>query len=185
MKNSKRSPVPYKTTMNFAPRRGFISPVTAAVIAMALILGALVFAKFGIADPLAARNAARLELEKKQEQLAALNARLEAYDALALEYGRYSESWLESGETGMVSRMEVLALVEEKIAGGATVEDLAVNGNVLTLNICGITLEQAGAMFQSLEESPLVEATTVYNAVADEAREARIFMGITLKKEVP
>lgn len=174
---------PNKRTMNFAPRSRRIPPANAAAIALALVIFLLLFGKFGILDPIAERTAARIQLQQKQEQLDDLNARLADYDTLALEYGRYSYGWMNSTETGMVSRMEVLALVEAEIAATATVENLAVNNNVLTLNIRGITLEQAGSMFQRLEESPLVESTTVYNAVANEAQESRIFMSITLKKE--
>jgi len=51
------------------------------------------------------------------------------------------------------------------------------------MNIHGITLEQASAMVKSLEESGLVISATVYNAVAEEAQEASIFMSIILTKE--
>ena len=65
----------------------------------------------------------------------------------------------------------------------AVIENLAVNNNVLTMNIHGITLEQASAMVKSLEQSDLVVSATVYNAVAEEAEEAKIFISILLTKE--
>ena len=83
----------------------------------------------------------------------------------------------------MVSRMDVLHLVEEEISSKAYIDNLAVNNNVLTLNIHGITLEQASAMVKSLEERGLVESAAVYNAVAEEAEEAKIFMSIIMTKE--
>ena len=118
-----------------------------------------------------------------QEQLAAVQSRLTGYDELANKYGRYSYGWMNNTEVNLVSRMDVLKLVEDKIAPAAVIENLAVNNNVLTLNIHGITLEQASAMVKSLEESGLVISATVYNAVAEEAQEASIFMSIILTKE--
>jgi hypothetical protein len=86
-------------------------------------------------------------------------------------------------EVNMVSRMDVLHLVEEEIASVAFIDNLAVNNNVLTLNIHGITLEQASAMVKSLEARGLVQSAAVYKAVAEEAQEAQIFMSIIMAKE--
>lgn len=83
----------------------------------------------------------------------------------------------------MVSRMDVLQLVEQEISTKAIIDNMAVNNNVLTLNIHGITLEQASTMVRSLEERGLVESAAVYNAVAEQAEEAEIFMSIILTKE--
>jgi hypothetical protein len=83
----------------------------------------------------------------------------------------------------MVSRMDVLHLVEEEIASKAIIDNLAVNNNVLTMNIHGITLEQASAMVKSLEARGLVQSAAVYKAVAEEAQEAQIFMSIIMAKE--
>ena len=60
---------------------------------------------------------------------------------------------------------------------------MAVNNNVLTLNIHGITLEEASKMVKNLEASDLVSSAIVYNAVAEEAAEAEIFLSIVLTKE--
>lgn len=79
--------------------------------------------------------------------------------------------------------MDVLQLVEQEIATKAIIDNMAVNNNVLTLNIHGITLEQASTMVRSLEERGLVESAAVYNAVAEQAEEAEIFMSIIMTKE--
>lgn len=175
--------VPSKKTMNFVHHQSSFNPKKVVPVVVIVILAALVFAKFGLIDPLAEKTAAYNELAQKQEQLAVVNAKLAGYDELALEYGRYSYGWMNDTEVNMVSRMDVLALVEQKVTPAAVVENMAVNNNVLTLNIHGITLEQASAMVKSLEESPLVASATVYNAVASEAQEASIFMSIILTKE--
>lgn len=175
--------VPSKRTMNFVHHQSSFNPKKVIPVVVIVLVIAVVFAKFGILDPLAQKTAAYNELALKQEQQAAVNAKLAGYDELALEYGRYSYGWMNKTEVSMVSRMDVLALVEEKITPASVVENMAVNNNVLTLNIRGITLEQASAMVKSLEQSELVQSATVYNAVANEAQEASIFLSIILTKE--
>jgi cell division protein FtsB len=181
--NQKAVQMPGKKTMNFVHHQSsFNLKKVLPVLVIILAIGA-VFAKFGFMDPLAEKTAAYKELAQKQEQLAAINAKLTGYEELVKEYGRYSYGWMDETEVNMVSRMDVLHLVEEEISSKAYIDNLAVNNNVLTLNIHGITLEQASAMVKSLEERGLVESAAVYNAVAEQAEEAKIFMSIILTKE--
>lgn len=174
---------PSKKTMNFVHHQSGINlKKLIPALVLALIIGAL-FAKFAILDPLAKRDVALGELTDKQTQLALINGKLTGYEELAQQYGRYSYGWMNETEVNMVSRMDVLQLVEQEIATKAIIDNMAVNNNVLTLNIHGITLEQASTMVRSLEERGLVESAAVYNAVAEQAEEAEIFMSIIMTKE--
>ena len=175
--------VPSKKTMNFVHHQSSFNPKKVLPVLVIILAIGIIFAKVGILDPLAEKTAAYNELSLKQEQLAAINTKLTGYDELAREYGRYSYGWMDETEVNMVSRMDVLHLVEEEISSKAYIDNLAVNNNVLTLNIHGITLEQASAMVKNLEERGLVESAAVYNAVAEEAEEAKIFMSIIMTKE--
>ena len=174
---------PSKKTMNFVHHQSGINlKKLIPALVLVLIIGAL-FAKFAILDPLAKRDVALGELTDKQTQLALINGKLTGYEELAQQYGRYSYGWMNESEVNMVSRMDVLQLVEQEIATKAIIDNMAVNNNVLTLNIHGITLEQASTMVRSLEERGLVESAAVYNAVAEQAEEAEIFMSIIMTKE--
>ena len=175
--------VPSKKTMNFVHHQSSFNPKKVLPVLVIILAIGIIFAKVGILDPLAEKTAAYNELSLKQEQLAAINTKLTGYDELAREYGRYSYGWMDETEVNMVSRMDVLHLVEEEISSKAYIDNLAVNNNVLTLNIHGITLEQASAMVKSLEDRGLVESAAVYNAVAEQAQEAEIFLSIILTKE--
>lgn len=176
--------VPTKKTMNFVHHQSSVN--TKKIVLILLVVSVVVglFVKIGILDQLDKKTAAYRALAVKQDQLAAINAKLAGYNELEQQYGRYSYGWMNETEVNMVSRMEVLALVEQKITPTALIEDMAVNNNVLSLNIQGITLEQASAMVKSLEESELVSSAAVYNAVAEDAEDARIYMSIILTKEV-
>ena len=182
-KTKKTPALPSKKTMNFVHHASSFNPKKVLPLAIVVIIVAAVFAKFGIMDQLDKKTAAYNDLAQRQEQLAVVNAKLAGYDELAKQYGRYSYGWMDESEVNMVSRMDVLALVEQKISPAAVIENIAVNGNVLTLNIHGITLEQASAMVKSLEESEMVTSATVYNADAATAEEASIFLSIILTKE--
>ena len=182
-KTKKTPALPSKKTMNFVHHESSFNPKKVLPLAIVVVLVAGLFAKFGIMDQLDKKTAAYNDLAQRQEQLAVVNAKLAGYDELAKQYGRYSYGWMDESEVNMVSRMDVLALVEKKISPAAVIENIAVNGNVLTLNIHGITLEQASAMVKSLEESEMVTSATVYNADAATAEEANIFLSIILTKE--
>lgn len=180
----KSAPVaPVKNTMNFVHHQSSFNPKKVVPVAVALVLVMALFVQFGILAPMAKKTQAYTELAQKQEQLAAVNTRLAGYDELAMEYGRYSYGWMSDSEVNLVSRMDVLNLTEKYISNKAIIDNLAVNNNVLTLNIHGITLEEASAMVKKLETNALVKSASVYNAVAEEAEEAEIFMSIILTKE--
>ena len=175
--------VPSKKTMNFVHHQSSFNPKKVIPVVLVVLIVAAVFVKFGVLDPLDKKTAALNELALKQEQLAAVNTKLTGYEELEKEYGRYSYGWMNETEVSMVSRMDVLALIEAKVAPKASIENIAVNNNVLTMNIYGITLEQASAMVKSLEESDLVESAALYNAVAEDGETAKIFMSVILTKE--
>ena len=151
-------------------------------VLLAVILLLILFAKVGILDPLGQKAEAYQDLAAKQKQLAQINAKLADFDALQQQYCRYSFGLMNDTEVNLVSRMDVLALVETKIAGRAIIEDFAVNNNLLTMNLQGITLREASALVSSLEACDLVARATVNSATADDGKEARIFISITLTK---
>lgn len=184
-KKSKNAVVaPSKKTMNFAHHESNFDPKRFTIIAVVIVAVIAIFAKVGILDQLEKKSDAYQELKGRQTQLAAIQKKLSGYKELEKEYGRYSYAWMDETEISMVSRMDVLGLVEREIFPYATVEDMTVNDNVLTLNVRDITLEQASEIIMSLEEDDLVKNAYLYYAQAEHAEEALISMSIILTKEV-
>lgn len=171
-----------KRTMNFVHHKSSFNIFKILPIALVLIICLAIFAKVGFLDQLSKKTLAYSELAAKQEQLAAINTRLVGYDELANQYNRYSYGLMNETEINLVSRMDVLELLQKQIAPRATIENFAVNNNVLTMNIHGITLEEASTMVKNLENTDLVSRATVNSATAADAIEARIFISITLTK---
>ena len=183
-KQKKDSAIPTKQTINFVHTQRNLDPKRIAVIAAVAVLLLSVVIKFGIIDQEHKRTLAKGELAAQQAQLAEINAKLADYDELAAKYARYSYGLMNERETGMVDRMEALELLENHVLKVATIEDFALNENVLTINMHGITLDRASQIVKELESSPLVKSAAVYSASAEDAKEASIFMSITLTKEV-
>ncbi len=185
IKSPKSTPaLPNKQTMNFVHHESSFNMAKVLPLAVVLVAISLVLVNVGIMEPLNQKAIAYNDLAARQDQLAVINAQLAGYDELAAQYGRYSYGWMNDYEVNMVSRMDVLDLVEAKVAPVAVVDNMSVNNNILTLNIHGITLENASAMVKDLETSPLVARASLLSAVAEEAQEARISLSITLQKEV-
>lgn len=173
-----------KVTMNFARHKSEFNPVKVGVIALAIILVTLLFTKFAILDPLQQKTDALAELSAKQDQMDILNAKLAGWDELQALYGRYSYGWMTENETNLVERMDIVRLLETKILPRARIEDFTISGNVLTVNLEGITLKQTSSLVTTLEQDPLVTSATVYKASNDDAEIKEVNMVVILAKEV-
>ena len=174
---------PTKKTMNFSHHVSSfdLRKMMPAIIVIVIVIG--LFAKFGIIDQLSKKTSAFAELSDIQTQQDVLNAKLKDYPELEKQYGRYSYGWMSEDEVSLVDRMEVYKLIESKIMDAAVIENFAVNGNVITMNMRGITLKEASAVVKDLESSDMVDSAYVYSAEAENAEQAEMFMTVNLVKE--
>ena len=179
----KAQKMPSKRTMNFVHHQSSFNASRMVPIIILMIVVAAVFVKFGILDFMDKKMAAYDEVGQKQQQLSSLNKALADYDAVFYQYGRYSYGWMNETETGMVNRMDILKLIEQKVGPASVIENMSVTDNVLTMNIHGLTLEEASTLVNTLESDDLVDSATVYSAVAEKAGEAKIFLSVNLIKE--
>ena len=174
---------PTKKTMNFSHHVSSfdLRKMMPAIIVIVIVIG--LFAKFGIIDQLSKKTSAFAELSDIQTQQDVLNAKLKDYPELEKQYGRYSYGWMSEDEVSLVDRMEVYKLIEAKVMDAAVIENFAVNGNVITMNMRGITLKEASAVVKDLESSDMVDSAYVYSAEAENAEQAQMFMTINISKE--
>ena len=189
-KNFAKKPIkgavsPKKRTMNFVHHKSSFNVTKIACILLVLVIIGLVFWKYGFSDQLAQKTAAYDNLATKQEQLVAVNARLAGYDELYQKYSRYSFGLMNKNEANMVDRGQILQLVETIVAPAASVSNLSISGNELTMNVSGITLEQASAIVNQLEANPIVSYTSIGSATASDGVEASISISIGLVKPAP
>ena len=174
---------PTKKTMNFSHHVSSfdLRKMMPAIIVIVIVIA--LFAKFGIIDQLSKKTSAFAELSDIQTQQEVLNAKLKDYPELEKQYGRYSYGWMNEDEVSLVDRMEVYKLIESKVMDAAVIENFAVNGNVITMNMRGITLKEASAVVKDLESSDMVDSAYVYSAEAENAEQAQMFMTINISKE--
>ena len=174
---------PTKKTMNFVRHESAVNLKKLIPIVLVILVVLGIFAKFGILDQLNKKTMALNELGDKQMQLEAANMKLQQLAELEEQYNRYSFGLMDEKERAMVDRNDVLTLFENQVKNVAIVKNFAVNDNVLTTNISGITLDQASRIVQNLEQNPLVESATVYSATAQDGEQAEVSMSVILKQE--
>jgi len=151
-----------KNTMNFVRYESAFNFKKALPVILVVILAALLIAQYGFLEPLAAKRDMYNQLAQKQEELAQVNLQLEGYEELSDKYARYSYGLMSDAEINLVDRMDVLALVEKEIATKAIIDNFAVNSNVLTMNIYGITLEgpvPSSTVWRAQSWSPMPAST--------------------------
>ncbi len=182
-KNKVNTAAPTKKTMNFSRHVSSFDLRKMAPYLIVIVIVLALFAKFGFIDQLSKKTDAYAQLADIQSQQEMLNLKLKDYPELEKQYGRYSYGWMNEDEVSLVDRMEVYSLIESKVKDTAVIENFAVNGNVITMNMRGITLIQASAVVKDLESSPMVESAYVYSAEAENAEQAEMFMTINLAKE--
>ena len=182
-KNKVNAAAPSKKTMNFSRHVSSFDLRKMAPYLIVIVIVLALFAKFGFIDQLSKKSDAYAQLADIQSQQEMLDLKLKDYPELEKQYGRYSYGWMSEDEVSLVDRMEVYKLIESKIMDAAVIEDFAINGNVITMNIRGITLIQASAVVKDLESSPMVDSAYVYSAEAENAEQAEMFMTVNLVKE--
>ena len=182
-KNKVNAAAPSKKTMNFSRHVSSFDLRKMAPYLIVIVIVLALFAKFGFIDQLSKKSDAYAQLTDIQSQQEMLDLKLKDYPELEKQYGRYSYGWMSEDEISLVDRMEVYSLIESKIMDAAVIEDFAINGNVITMNIRGITLIQASAVVKDLESSPMVDSAYVYSAEAENAEQAEMFMTVNLVKE--
>ena len=169
-----------KQTMNFVRHTSSFQLRRVLPVMLATVLVLLVFLKAGLLAPLPQKTRAYEALSQKQTQLAQLNDYLADYTELEQQFLRYGTSLLAPQEAALVSREDALTLVEQAIAGRATMVDLTVNLNILTFHIQDVTLEEAGSIVSALESSPLVASASIHSASANDGKQATLFISIVL-----
>lgn len=180
----KRNAVASKQTMNLMYHETPVDYRKLVPAAALVVIALAVFLKFGFLDPMAAKSAANKELRAQQQTLDSMSARLNDYNELADLYGRYSYGWMTEEESSLVDRMEVLSILETVIDPFASIVNVALNGNVASVNISGLSLDQTSQLVHDLEALSLIKSATVYSVKSEDADlNAQVAMTIVLEKE--
>lgn len=153
---------PTKQSVNLVMREDqTVSPVM-FVLMLALIFAAtFAVAKFAVIDQYARQNEAERAYNQVRSQRLAMDSEIADYNEVLAEYRRYSMSWLGEDEYVATDRLEVLSLIERKMASVGTVHSMDVTGDNLVVEMGGMNLKQVSDLISALSQEPTVASVTV------------------------
>lgn len=161
----KQAAYPSKITMNLAMKEeSQFKPTKLIPLLLALVVLAGLFSKFAVADRLAKADRAQAELSALQQRKAELEAATADFEELSQVHARYSTGWMTEDEQAAVTRVDMLRLVEDELMPGSRVRRLSAGGNILSVELGGVTLEDTSRFVQRLYQRPDVTNVAVYTA---------------------
>lgn len=163
---------PTKRSVNLARRPPRTRSALTLVIGIVLIAAlSLAVAKFAVLDQLARQRTAEANYRSVHAQYEQMQQALEDYDAVEQAYRTYSRGWMteENGAFVDVDRMDVLHLLEEQLLACGEVRSFAVQRDTVVAAMAGMRLAEVSAMFERLQQQPIVAAASLNLAsTADE-----------------
>ena len=171
--HKQKNSFPSKTTMNLAMREEGSIPRKKLIPAL-LLLAVLIclFGKFAVADRI---NQVHISEQKSQivlNQKASLENALKDYDEVKAKYARYSDQDLPEERQGTVSRTVMLDILEQKIMPVSRVNNLAIAGNLMSLELEEISLQTATSVVDQLYTLPAVKNVEVCSVSTGSDNEA-------------
>ena len=161
--------IPVKRTINLASAGVKKMNMKAAVIGIVLIIAAAVlFSKFAVVDRLIAMNRANSRTAQMQKELTEGYAKIASYGDVETEYAHYTLADMTDEELSLVSRTDIVSMIEKEVPGEETAVSWSVRGNVLTLNVYGESLQEFNRLARNLEKYDIVSLCTVTTAVMDD-----------------
>lgn len=160
----KKDTYPSKKTINLYykdEKSNGISTFTLYLIFIIVILVAL--SKMFVFDLLGEMNTAKQTYEQYQSTLNSYMSALEKYDDVNAEYNRFSYSYL-SDQEKIQDRMEVLAMLETTIFAKSSVQSVSISGNMISVSLTDIELNETASLAKMLEDHELVDYVTVNTA---------------------
>lgn len=179
-----RAEYPSKTYINLAIRDKSELDVRSTIPkAIAIVVVALLFCKFGIFDFYDRVAQKNMELSEQQQVLASLEAQLVNYDEVKAEYDMYESTRIVSAE-GMVSVHDAMQLVDRYVAPSAKIASIDVRGNTVSLALADITLDRVGRLVSTLYEQPIVANVAVSTAATEQNSNSAITASMVITLQV-
>lgn len=142
---------PHKKSLNLVVKeKSSVNFLVLIPVLILLVIGALAFSKFMILDRFTQVDQAKAEVAVLQSTFDGLKAYTAKYPEVEEEYQRYSTKWMTNEESGTVSRMDMLKLVEKEFMTDYQVMNLSSTGNVISLKVAGIDLDTMSGIVNTL-----------------------------------
>lgn len=155
----------YPTKRTVAQRESHSRSTLTLTLGLVLIVVlSFCVANFGVLRQLDRQRAAENAYNTVHSQYTQMQQALADYDNVELQYRTYSRTWMQEEDSPFyipVDRLEVLDLLEGYLMPYGTVKTVLVEDDVAIITMSGMDLEQISAMFQRVQQQPIVKSASL------------------------
>ena len=183
-KASNAMKLPTKTRINLAKRESRKKDMITLGVGIVLIAGlSAAVAKFAVIDQLDRLSQAEGAYNAVHVQYVAMQQAVADYPNVEERYRTYSRSWMLSGDTNglaRVDRADVLDLVEARLLPYGRINTLSLRDSVMVVSMSGMNLSQISAMFERLQTEKIVASASLNMASTKEKDDPNALLDFTI-----
>lgn len=183
-KASNAMKLPTKTRINLAKRESRKKDMITLGVGIVLIAGlSAAVAKFAVVDQLDRLSQAEGAYNAVHVQYVAMQQAVADYPNVEERYRTYSRSWMLSGDTNglaRVDRADVLDLVEARLLPYGRINTLSLRDSVMVVSMSGMNLSQISAMFERLQTEKIVASASLNMASTEEKDDPNALLDFTI-----
>ncbi len=183
-KASNAMKLPTKTRINLAKRESRKKDMITLGVGIVLIAGlSAAVAKFAVIDQLDRLSQAEGAYNAVHVQYVAMQQAVADYPNVEERYRTYSRSWMLSGDTNglaRVDRADVLDLVEARLLPYGHINTLSLRDSVMVASMSGMNLSQISAMFERLQTEKIVASASLNMASTEEKDDPNALLDFTI-----
>lgn len=176
--------LPTKTRINLAKRESRKKDMITLGVGVVLIAGlSAAVAKFAVIDQLERLSQAEGAYNAVHVQYVAMQQAVADYPNVEERYRTYSRSWMLSGDTNgltRVDRADVLDLVEARLLPYGRINTLSLRDSVMVVSMSGMNLSQISAMFERLQTEKIVASASLNMASTEEKDDPNALLDFTI-----
>lgn len=183
-KASNAMKLPTKTRINLAKRESRKKDMITLGVGIVLIAGlSAAVAKFAVIDQLDRLSQAEGAYNAVHVRYVAMQQAVADYPNVEERYRTYSRSWMLSGDTNglaRVDRADVLDLVEARLLPYGRINTLSLRDSVMVVSMSGMNLSQISAMFERLQTEKIVASASLNMASTEEKDDPNALLDFTI-----
>lgn len=183
-KASNAMKLPTKTRINLAKRESRKKDMITLGVGIVLIAGlSAAVAKFAVIDQLDRLSQAEGAYNAVHVQYVSMQQAVADYPNVEERYRTYSRSWMLSGDTNglaRVDRADVLDLVEARLLPYGRINTLSLRDSVMVVSMSGMNLSQISAMFERLQTEKIVASASLNMASTEEKDDPNALLDFTI-----
>lgn len=155
------------------------------ILPLAVFLAAVVFGiyRLGVVDRLNKLNDLRRENSQLSAQLDAINKKLDEYPELEEEYRRYTASYLQPDEQGLVSRERIFDMIGEAAEGIGTVTNESIESNNVGITVDINSLDDIERIQERLNDMDNIDEISVSTAKGTNNVDVEGYIVFTVKRD--